>query len=70
VALSAVFVALDAAGDEHHTPVAVLRAVNGLITAVLSITKGQGLPAGFYQHASGLRKVIMEIERLERTIES
>ncbi|OQU98433.1 hypothetical protein CLAIMM_04222 [Cladophialophora immunda] len=69
-ALSAVFVALGAAGNKYQTPVAILGAVNGVITGVLAIIKGQGMPARFYQHASGLREVLREIGRLERTVAS
>ncbi|KIX94480.1 uncharacterized protein Z520_09866 [Fonsecaea multimorphosa CBS 102226] len=69
-ALSAVFVALGAAGNQYQNAVAVLGAVNGVITGVLAIIKGQGLPARLYQHASGLRDVLREIGRLERIVAS
>jgi hypothetical protein len=69
-ALSAVFVALGASGNQYQKLVAILGAVNGVITGVLAIIKGQGLPGRFYQHASGLREVIREIGRLERIVAS
>lgn len=68
--LSAVFVALGAAGNQYQLPIAILGGVNAVITGILAIIKGQGLPGRFYQHASGLREVIRESGRLERVIAS
>jgi len=69
-ALSTILVALGAAETKYQTQIAILGAVNGIITGILAIIKGQGLPGRFYQHASGLREVAREIGRLERIIAS
>lgn len=52
----------------HRIAVSVLGAITGLLTGVMSLLKGQGLPIRFLQYASRLRQVRDKIEFLERTL--
>ncbi|KAK5949214.1 hypothetical protein OHC33_009755 [Knufia fluminis] len=52
----------------HRIAVAILGAITGLLTGVLSLLKGQGLPIRFLQYASRLRQVRDKIELTERTL--
>jgi SMODS and SLOG-associating 2TM effector domain len=64
--ISAVLVLLGALNGNYHIPVAVLGSVNGVITGVLSLMRGQGLPKRFVSYRNALRKVREEIEFGER----
>ena len=52
----------------NRISVAVLGAVTGLLTGVMSLLKGQGLPLRFLQYASRLRQVRDKVEFMERTL--
>jgi len=52
----------------HRIAVSVLGAATGLLTGVMSLLKGQGLPIRFLQYASRLRQVRDKIEFMERTL--
>lgn len=52
----------------HRISVAVLGALTGLLTGIMSLLKGQGLPLRFLQYASRLRQVRDKIEFTERTL--
>ncbi|KAK5087561.1 hypothetical protein LTR24_006601 [Lithohypha guttulata] len=52
----------------HRISVAVLGAFTGLLTGIMSLLKGQGLPLRFLQYASRLRQVRDKIEFMERTL--
>lgn len=52
----------------HRISVAVLGALTGLLTGIMSLLKGQGLPLRFLQYASRLRQVRDKIEFMERTL--
>lgn len=54
----------------HRIAIAILGAVTGLLTGVLSLLKGQGLPNRFLQYASRLREVRTEIEFKDRILRS
>ncbi|KAJ9648189.1 hypothetical protein H2199_001042 [Coniosporium tulheliwenetii] len=69
-ALSIVLVAVDVGEKGHQKVVEILGIINGIITAILAIIKGQGLPGRYYQYAAGLREVMREVEELRRTIAS
>jgi hypothetical protein len=66
--IAAVLIILGATAGDHHIAVAVLGAVTGVITGVLSLIKGQGLPNRLLQYADGLRKVRDNIEFTEREL--
>lgn len=52
----------------NRIAVAVLGAVTGLLTGVLSLLKGQGMPNRFLQFAGRLRQIRDKIEFKERTL--
>jgi len=52
----------------HRIAVAVLGAFTGLLTGIMSLLKGQGLPLRFLQYASRLRQVRDRVEFMERTL--
>jgi hypothetical protein len=64
--IASALVILGATAGDHHIAVAVLGAVTGIITGVLSLIKGQGLPTRLIQYAEGLRKVREDIDSTER----
>ena len=60
--ISAVLIILGAINGDYHIPVAVLGAVTGVITGILSLIRGQGLPQRMMRYADGLRRVKEDIE--------
>ena len=54
----------------HRIAIAILGAITGLLTGVLSLLKGQGLPMRFLQYASRLREVRTNIEFKDRILRS
>lgn len=56
--------------SEHRIAIAILGAITGLLTGVLSLLKGQGLPMRFLQYASRLREVRTNIEFKDRILRS
>lgn len=54
------------AGNGSHTQITALGAANTVIAAVLTFTKGQGLPTKLRQYQQTLRKVREYIEQRER----
>ena len=52
----------------HRIAIAVLGAITGVLTGLLSLMKGQGLPNRFQQYASRLRAVRNEVEGLDRVL--
>ena len=66
--ISAVLVLLGALPQAHRIAISVLAAVSGLITGILSLIRGQGLPNRLLQYADGLRKVREDIEGTEREL--
>lgn len=52
----------------HRIAVAVLGAVTGLLTGILALLKGQGLPNRLLQYRSRLRQVRHRIEFIERAL--
>jgi hypothetical protein len=66
--LSAVLIVLGALPSSHHISIAILGAANGVVTGILSIIKGQGLPVRLIKYADSLRKVRDDIEWNERQL--
>ncbi|KAH7119547.1 hypothetical protein B0J11DRAFT_582081 [Dendryphion nanum] len=64
--LSAVLVAAGAMETKHQKAIVTLGALNGVVTSILAIIKGQGLPGRYYQYASGLREVMRKFGNLNR----
>ena len=54
------------AGHGSHTQITILGAANTVIAAVLTFTKGQGLPNRLRQYQCSLRKIREHIEQKER----
>ena len=54
------------AGNGSHTQITILGAANTVIAAVLTFTKGQGLPNRLRQYQCSLRKIREHIEQKER----
>ena len=68
--ISAVLIILGALGStgSFHITIAILGAVNGVITGVLSLIKGQGYPVRLVEYMNNLRKVRENIEFMEREL--
>jgi hypothetical protein len=66
--IAAVLIILGAINMNFHIPIAVLGAITGIITGMLSLIRGQGLPNRLMQYADGLRKVRDDIEFTEREL--
>jgi hypothetical protein len=66
--IASVLIILGALGGDHHIAVAILGAVTGVITGVLSLIKGQGQPNRLLQYANSLRQVRERIEFMEREL--
>ncbi|GFF83488.1 hypothetical protein IFM53868_03822 [Aspergillus udagawae] len=60
--IASTLVILSAISGDHHIIVAVLGAITGLITGVLSLVKGQGQPMRLLNYADSLKKVRDDIE--------
>jgi len=54
------------AGNGSHTQITILGAANTVIAAVLTFTRGQGLPNRLRQYQCSLRKIREHIEQRER----
>ena len=54
------------AGNGSHTQITILGAANTVIAAILTFTKGQGLPNRLRQYQCSLRKIREHIEQKER----
>ena len=68
--VSAMLILLAATPSDHHISLAVLGALNGVITGVLSLIRGQGLPNRLLEYADGLRETRERVEWLERELEA
>jgi hypothetical protein len=66
--LSAILIVLGALPSSHHISIAILGAVNGVVTGILSLIKGQGLPVRLIKYAESLRKLREDIEWNERQL--
>jgi hypothetical protein len=66
--LSAVLIVLGAVPTTFHIPISVVGAVQGVLTGILSILKGQGLPIRLIKYLESLRKVREDIEFCEREL--
>jgi hypothetical protein len=66
--ISAVLIILGALNANFHITIAVLGAVNGVITGVLSLIKGQGYPVRLIEYMNNLRKVRENMEFMEREL--
>ncbi|KAI9824704.1 MAG: hypothetical protein M1826_007282 [Phylliscum demangeonii] len=66
--LSALFIILGALPHDYHIPIAVLGAVNGVLTGILALMKNQGLPERYRRYEDALRSVRQDAERLEREL--
>jgi len=66
--IASVLIILGALAGDHHIAVAILGAVTGIITGVLSLIKGQGQPNRLLQYANSLRQVKERIEFMEREL--
>lgn len=68
--LSALLILLASVPSNHHIAIAVFGALNGVITGVLALVGGQGLPNRLVQYSDGLRGLRERIEWLERELEA
>jgi hypothetical protein len=66
--IASVLIILGALAGDHHIAVAILGAVTGIITGVLSLIKGQGQPNRLLQYANSLRQVRERIEFMDREL--
>jgi hypothetical protein len=66
--LSAVLIVLGALPSSHHISIAILGAANGVVTGILSLINGQGMPVRLIKYAESLRKVRDNIEWNERQL--
>ena len=66
--IAAILIILGAINKNYHIPIAVLGAVTGVITGILSLIRGQGLPQRLMQYADALRKVRDDVEFTEREL--
>jgi hypothetical protein len=68
--LSALLILLASVPSNHHVAIAVFGALNGVITGILALVGGQGLPNRLVQYEDGLRGLRERIEWLERELEA
>ncbi|KAF2686566.1 hypothetical protein K458DRAFT_441399 [Lentithecium fluviatile CBS 122367] len=68
--ISALLILLASVPSQHHIALAVLGALNGVITGVLALVRGQGLPTRLAQYGDGLRGLRERVEWLERELEA
>ncbi|KAF2189635.1 hypothetical protein K469DRAFT_700868 [Zopfia rhizophila CBS 207.26] len=68
--LSALIILLAAVPSRHHVAIAVFGALNGVITGILALVGGQGLPNRLVQYADGLRGLRERVEWMERELEA
>ena len=66
--LSAALIVLGALPSSHHISVALLGAANGVVTGVMSLIKGQGLPTRLIKYVESLRRIREDIEWCERQL--
>ncbi|PSN73084.1 hypothetical protein BS50DRAFT_672049 [Corynespora cassiicola Philippines] len=68
--LSALLILLASVPSNHHVAIAVFGALNGVITGILALLGGQGLPNRLVQYKDGLRGLRERVEWLERELEA
>ncbi|KAF2472031.1 uncharacterized protein BDR25DRAFT_342066 [Lindgomyces ingoldianus] len=68
--LSALLILLASVPSNHHVAIAVFGALNGVITGILALVGGQGLPNRLLQYSDGLRALRERVEWLERELEA
>lgn len=68
--IASTLVILSAISGDHHIIVAVLGAITALITGVLSLVKGQGLPMRLLNYADSLKRVRDDIEFCEYALKT
>ncbi|KAF2656523.1 hypothetical protein K491DRAFT_777905 [Lophiostoma macrostomum CBS 122681] len=68
--LSALLILLASVPSNHHVAIAVFGALNGVMTGILALVGGQGLPMRLVQYEDGLRGLRERIEWLERELEA
>lgn len=66
--LSGVLIILGARNSRHNLAIAIIGAVQGVITGILSILKGNGMPIRLLRYGEGLRKVREKIDWTEREL--
>lgn len=66
--LSAALIVMGAVPSSNHISIVLLGAANGVVTGVLSLIKGQGLPARLIKYLDTLRKVRDDIDFTERQL--
>jgi hypothetical protein len=66
--ISSALVILGALRQDFHIPIALLGAINGILTGILSLIRGQGLPNRLLQYADQLRRVREDVEWTERIL--
>jgi hypothetical protein len=66
--IAAVLIILGALNADYHIAIATLGAVTGVITGILSMIRGQGLPQRLMRYADALRRVREKIEFTEREL--
>jgi hypothetical protein len=59
---------MGAVPSSNHISIVLLGAANGVVTGVLSLIKGQGLPARLIKYLDTLRKVRDDIDFTERQL--
>ncbi|KAF1953300.1 hypothetical protein CC80DRAFT_144772 [Byssothecium circinans] len=67
--ISALLILLASVPANHHIAIAVFGALNGVVTGILALVGGQGLPQRLVQYRDGLRGLRERIEWLDREIE-
>ncbi|ORY13480.1 hypothetical protein BCR34DRAFT_263749 [Clohesyomyces aquaticus] len=68
--LSALLILLASVPSNHHIALAIFGALNGVITGILALVGGQGLPNRLLQYKDGLRGLRERIEWMERELEA
>lgn len=68
--ISALLILLASVPANHHIAIAVFGALNGVVTGVLALVRGQGLPGRLAQYKDGLRELREKVEWLERELEA
>ncbi|KAF2264538.1 hypothetical protein CC78DRAFT_616700 [Lojkania enalia] len=68
--LSALLILLASVPSNHHIAIAIFGALNGVITGILALLRGQGLPNRLLQYKDGLRGLRERVEWMERELEA